>query len=85
MDPTRFNHPLCGVVFELFKAGKLVDVTTVANALAGRSYIDGAPIYRAYRIVAADLLACMTQAGQIVRHGKWPHPRWMGGPEFKLP
>lgn len=74
-------HPLESVVLRMADAGEILDVTTVACALAGGLFREKKG-RNAYRVVAADVLGYMTSQGKLIQHGDFgPRPE-DGGPYF---
>jgi len=82
------EHPLAQFVFELAEKGKIVDVTSVAAMLSGATCFSGRNATKgrnAYRIVAADILCCMAEHGDLIQHQPWQddkHPE-DGGAYFE--
>jgi hypothetical protein len=78
------------MVLALAEKGQMIDVTTVAAALAGATHFIGANAdkgQKAYRVVAADVLGCMADCGALVQSGPWSNPKRPedGGPAFTVP
>ena len=63
------KHPLAPLVLGLFATETTLDVAIVTVALMGCTFLSPAKGNRAYRIVAADVLGCLWDAGHLVRHG----------------
>jgi hypothetical protein len=63
------THPLAPLVLGLFAQESTLDVAIVTVALMGCTFLSPAKGNRAYRIVAADVLGCLWDAGHLVRHG----------------
>ena len=76
-------HPLESVALRMADAGEILDVTTVACALAGGLFREKKG-RNAYRVVAADVLGYMTSQGKLIQHGDFgPRPE-DGGPYFTV-
>ena len=84
MENTQRRHPLENVIIGMAKANKMIDITTTSIELAA-GMVRGRG-GEAYRIVAADVLLCMTETGKLVRHGEWSNKNKPeeGGPYFTL-
>ena len=87
MKKTTKPHPLEWVIIEMAKAGKIIDVSSVAPALCGGILLNSDKGNNAYRIVAADVLGYMAIDGRLIQHGEWANKRKpeQGGPHFSLP
>jgi len=71
----KSGHPLAGIVLDLAKNHRIVDVTDVAMAFSGNAIFRGKDSRKgrdAYRVVAADVLGVMAREGILEKHGARP-------------
>ena len=82
------HRPLEPIVLAMAENREVIDVSSVSCRLAGGCIFMGkwaSKGNRAYRIVAADLLGYMADAGRLEQHGEFGPKPEDGGPYFTVP
>ena len=80
------QHPHEALVHDMANSGRIIDVTELASCMSSfsRDIFKDKKTWRAYRVVAADVLMTMVRQGRLVQHGAFGKNPEDGGPHFTV-